>query len=239
MNGKNTFSSKLFTHRSDILFFVCGVVMLISEIWKQLVLTFAVGHGSYNWWYFPFQLCSIPMYVLLALPWLRRDMMRRTALVFLMSYGLLGGIAAFADTSGLHYPLAALTLHSFSWHILLILIGTGAGAAYISLLHRDGKKTLFSRTLACAFPLRPFLYSSLFYLLCCLAAEIFNLSLDRFGTINMFYINPAYRMQQIVFRDLVPVIGNPAAISLYIAVTVLGAFLLFLLWKLVFRLSIR
>ena len=87
-----------------------------------------------------------------------------------------------------------------------------------------------------AFPLRPFVYSSLLYLSCCLIAEFLNLSLDRFGTINMFYINPDYQMQQIIFRDLIPVIGNTNTILLYIASTVSGALILFLFWKLISRL---
>lgn len=49
-------------------FFTCGILMAASEIWKQLTLTFLINHGAYDWWYFPFQLCSIPMYICLILP---------------------------------------------------------------------------------------------------------------------------------------------------------------------------
>lgn len=239
MNKKNFSTLSYFSHISDIFFFLCGIIMLSSEIWKQFALTFTLGGGSYNWWYFPFQLCSIPMYILLAYPWLRHKNARLTILAFLMCYCLLGGIAVFADTSGLHYPLPALTIHSYLWHILLIIIGFTAGFTYICTLRSDKEKTLFSRTLFSAFPLRPFLYSTLLYLSCCLIAELLNLSLDKFGTINMFYINPDYRMQQVIFRNLLPFLGNTGVILLYIASTVLGAFLFFLLWKLVWRLSLR
>lgn len=239
MNSKKHLIPTNFSETSDILFFVCGIIMLISEIWKQLVLTFIIGVGSYNWWYFPFQLCSIPMYVLLAYPWLHRKNARLTLLAFLMCYCLLSGIAVFADTSGLHYPLPALTVHSYLWHIFLILLGITAGITYIRQLLSDKKKALFSRALSAAFPLRPFIYCSCLYLACCLIAELLNLSLDEFGTINMFYINPDYRMQQVVFRDLLPILGNAGAILLYIASTVLGAFLIFLFWKLIWRLTLR
>lgn len=239
MNSKKHLISANFSGISDIFFFVCGIIMLISEVWKQLILTFVLGGGSYNWWYFPFQLCSIPMYVLLAYPWLRRKNARLTLLAFLMCYCLLGGIAVFADTSGLHYPLPALTVHSYLWHIVLILLGITAGITYIRRLHFDRKRTLFSRALSAAFPLHPFIYCTCLYLACCLIAELLNLSLDKFGTINMFYINPDYRMQQVVFRDLLPIIGNTGTILLYIASTILGAFLLYLFWKLVWHLTLR
>ena len=236
MNSRKQLISIYFSYKSDIFFFACGILMFCSEIWKQFTLTFAIGGGSYIWWYFPFQLCSIPMYILLAYPWLRGSSARKTLLMFLMCYCLLGGIAVFADTSGLHYPLKALTVHSYLWHILLIILGITAGITYIRLLRSNEKKALFSRTLITAFPLRPFVYSSLLYLSCCLIAEFLNLSLDRFGTINMFYINPDYQMQQIIFRDLIPVIGNTNTLLLYIASTVSGALILFLFWKLISRL---
>ena len=106
-----------------------------------------------------------------------------------MSYCPLGGIAVFADTTGLHYPLPALTAFSYIWHILLIITGIAAGAVYLHLFCGI-RKALFSRTLSRAFPLRSFLYSTFLYLGCCLAAVLLNLFLDQYGKINLFYINP-------------------------------------------------
>lgn len=239
MERKLSLIEKYFPKISDRIFFLCGVLMLCSEIWKQLLLTFAVGNGIYDLWYLPFQLCSVPMYILLAYPWLRSDSLRRMLLAFLMTYCLMGGIIVFTDTSGLEYPLPELTAHSYIWHLLLILVGLGAGITYCRGLCSDAKNILFSRALSRVYPLRPFLYATLLYLSCCVVAEALNLTLDQYGLINMFYINPHYPMQQIVFRDLAPVTGNLIAVLLYVAVTVLGAFLLFLLWRPVSRLICR
>lgn len=239
MAKRSAFIETYFPQISDRIFFLCGVLMLCSEIWKQLVLTFSLGHGTYNWWYFPFQLCSIPMYLLLVYPWIRKEGARRMLLAFLMTYCPLGGIAVFADTSGLQYPLPALTVHSWTWHILLILVGISAGAVYFGRLRSSAKEILFSRALSEALPLRPFFHATVLYLSCCLIAELFNLTFDRFGLINMFYINPHLKMQQVIFRDLVPLIGNPGAILVYIAAAVSGAFLFFLIWNLIFRFLIR
>ena len=46
-------------------------------------------------------------------------------------------------------------------------------------------------------------------------------------------------MQQVVFRDLVSLIGNLPAILVYITATVAGAFLFFLVWNLLFRIIRR
>ena len=45
-----------------------GLILALSEIYKQLFLTLIVGHGTYDWWYFPFQLCSLLMYFCLFFP---------------------------------------------------------------------------------------------------------------------------------------------------------------------------
>ena len=120
MNRFSADKHKYFRRSSDRFFFLFGLLMLCSEIWKQLTLTFLVGHGVYNLWYFPFQLCSIPMYVFLILPFARGENVRRALLCFIMCYALLGGTAVFADTSGLHYSYAPLTVHSYLWHFLMI-----------------------------------------------------------------------------------------------------------------------
>lgn len=199
-------------------FLVCGLVMLFSEIWKQLTLTFTVNGGAYLWWYFPFQLCSIPMYVLLALPFSKKESVQKALMTFLMTFGLLGGMIVFADTSGLHYTLPALTAHSYSWHILLTVIGIAAGTACGSFL-----------------TLRDFRNAALLYLSCCLLAAVFNRAFDSFGEINLFYINPRHAMEQVVFTDLVPALGLRPVILLYIFMTVMGAGILWLVWHAVYR----
>lgn len=113
-----------------------------------------------------------------------------------------------------------LTIHSYLWHILLIVIGLTAGLSYT--------KTPAPRRLR----LRHFRDGTLLYLICCAAATLLNLLLDTFGTINMFYINPDYLMQQIGFSALIPYIGNTPAILIYILSTILGAAILFHIWSL-------
>lgn len=209
------------SYKFNRFFFICGILMSISEIWKQWYLTFALNEDSYQWWFFPFQLCSISMYVLLVLPWCKNLRIHNALLTFLMCYGLLGGIAVFADTSGLHYPVLCLTIHSYLWHILLIIIGAAAGAACTL----ENKYNIFHY--------RQIGDSTLLYLFCCLIAAFINKLFGTRGTINMFYINPYYKMQQIGFSSLVEYMGNITAILIYILATIFGACLLFCIWTLI------
>ena len=236
MNAISTNRKKYFSHSADKLFFTFGLLMLCSEIWKQLTLTFLVGHGVYNLWYFPFQLCSIPMYVFLALPFARPEKVRRALLCFIMCYALLGGTAVFADTSGLHYSYAPLTVHSYLWHFMMIGTAVFSGIVFFREQTQATSSLTFSRHPRLRLSLHAFAGATVLYLACCLIAVGINLSLDKYGTINMFYINPDYLMQQIVFRDIAARTGNLPSILIYVSSTVLGAFLLCLIWNGIFYL---
>lgn len=197
----------------DRFFFICGILMFISEIWKQCILTFVLGQGHYNWWYFPFQLCSLAMYLCLSLPLFSSERVRLAIYTFLMTYSLMGGIFVFFDTSGMHYPLAVLTVHSYAWHICLIGIGITAG---ISLL---GKLT--ARAMAGC---------TCIFFISCLLATLLNIILVRLGDINMFYISPYYYMSQVFFRNIAQFTGNGFGILFYIFTVFAGGWLFFLLW---------
>lgn len=205
------------------IFLCCGVLLALSEVWKQWTLTFLLNNGHYDWWYFPFQLCSIPMYICVALFFVHNLKIQRYLLSFLMDFGLLGGIFAFFDTSGMHYRYLPLTIHSFVWHVLLIIIGIYAGMTWRMVKGTD----------AGDFPLFPRDYrkAACIYLLCCLAALCLNLAFRRYGAINMFYINPYYPMQQKVFDQIAATLGNGTGILLYLLSTLAGARIFHQIWK--------
>lgn len=206
-------NKKIRSKINNRFYLLCGILLLTSELWKQLSLTFLINNGNYIWWYFPFQLCSIPMYVCLSIPFIKNTDLRGSLITFLMDYGLLGGIFAFFDTSGMHYTYFPLTIHSYLWHILLIIIGLHAG--------RD-HQTRYKQN--------HFLPATFLYLACCTLATIFNLTFYPYGDINMFYISPHYHMQQKVFCTIAQYCGDPAGCLIYILSTIFGAWWINQLW---------
>ena len=131
---------------------------------------------------------------------------------FLADFSLMSGAIVLLDTSGMHYGYAPLTLHSYLWHFTLVLLGIYAGTR-----ERDDGRYAFGGAVAV-------------YLVCCFIAEGINFCFDRFGIVNMFYINPHYYMVQIGFRSLLRFLPNRAVIVVYIIFTILGASLLHLFW---------
>lgn len=186
-----------------------GAFLLVTEVGKQLILTFVVNGGKYCWWYFPWQLCSIPMYVCLAAA---AGGSIDVCLSYLATFGLMGGAAAFFDTGGfvLDHPL--LTAHSYVWHFVIVGVGLFAVARRKSFR---------------------FLPPLLIYLGAAAVAEIINVAAFDAGCrpINMFYISPRYLFPLMVLKELVPVIGNAATIAVYILVCIAAAFLLNVLEK--------
>ena len=189
----------------------CGLILAVSEIYKQGFLYYIVNGGQYDWWYFPFQLCSIPMYLCLLLPFIKPRMSCRCVKAvhtFLQDFALLGGVMALAEPSGLMHPYLVLTLHGFIWHFILIFIGL-----YCAFAGLGGQSlSEFADTLP-------------FFCGCAAAATFINVASHPYGNADMFYISPYYPNGQVVFHQIALTIGTVPGNILYLLSVVLGGFL--------------
>lgn len=198
-------------HRFRSLLFFCGLILAVCELYKQAFLYVVVFHHSYNWWYFPFQLCSVPMYLCLLLPLLPDGRMRTSVLTFLQDFGILGGIMALLVPDGFLWEYITLTCHGFLWHFLLIFIGF-----YIAFSQQsDSTKAGYLSALP--------LYGA-----CCLIATAINLAVQYclwpYSYANMFYINPCFPSEQVVFHTIALTFGTPVGLIAYLAASCIGAF---------------
>lgn len=195
-----------------------GIFLIVTEIYKQLFYYYHIGNGSYQWWIFPFQLCSIPMYFCVIAPLLRRGKVKHAMLCFMTTFNLLGGAISFAEPSGLLHDYWTLTLHAFVWHMSLVFIGfyliaSGKGARTVSD-YKYAVGTFFVLALI-AF---------------CINLIFFDVS---GGSINMFYVGPR-NSPLIVFKQISEAAGWYVSTLLYIPALCIGAFLVFLpryLWE--------
>ena len=237
--------------KQNLLLNLLAVLFPLSEIWKQLLLTWANG-GVYRWWYFPFQLCSMPLY-LLPLRQLLALRLRRVPLLswlssvltdFLADFGLLAGLFAFADQTGMRYPLPALTLHSYLWHFAMIFLGL-----FLILSGRHSRSSSAARQGSAYAPGQPlsrfrraahenggekvrkssgFLPAAILFLILAGIAELLNFLLRGKGSIDMFYISPWEPSTQVILRDIAARLGRGPEILLYLGLILLGAGLIHL-----------
>lgn len=201
--------------KSDRILVSVGVLMLVLEIWKQITIWKVEYKGSYDIWYFPFQLCSTPMYMLLIYGLIGKTdkaamLVKKSILTFIEDYGMLGGIMALIVHEGLiHKGYMLLTIHGFIWHIIMVLL-----SLYIFLngLSYRGNRG-FLRTVP------------LFLGLSCIAFSL-NVLLHRYGDCDMFYISPYHNSSQMIYHDIDKVIGRPVGIVVYLISIVVGAYVI-------------
>lgn len=201
------------TRNSSRILFACGLVLALMEVYKQGFLYFIENSGRFDWWYFPFQLCSIPMYLCLAFPLLHSERAASTAAVFLRDFGLLGGFLALAVPPGLMHPYWTMTLHGFLWHFILIFAGL-----YCSFCG------------LCDDSMRGFLRTLPLFFACCLIATVINVAAGPASNADMFYISPYYPSTQPFFDRIAARFGVLPEIVFYLAATVCGGGLVHLIF---------
>lgn len=114
---------KLNNKQNKIFLGVIGALLLISEVIKIIFTSEVLNGGNFAYWVFPFQLCSIPMYLLLIIPFVKNEKFNAYLYEFLFSITLATAFITFAEPSGLHKDYVFLTLHSYLWHLILVFIG--------------------------------------------------------------------------------------------------------------------
>lgn len=194
--------------------FVTGLCMLMAEVLKQWFVFRYVFPGQRSAWFFPWQLCSMAMYLGALLP-LLKGKAEQAALVFLSTYSLLAAAAALILPLDMLRPQVLLFLHGFLYHAGMIVMGLAA-----FLLLKDRPSVIF----------RPAL---LLFLAMAAVAEIINVishALIRNPALeaNMFYITPYYPSTQPVIHEIAVTFGILPSVLIYLAVISLASFGLFL-----------
>lgn len=186
-----------------------GLILIVGELYKQLMNFSIVNEQNYDWWIFPFQLCSLPMYLCPLLPLIHNPKRHRILCTFLLDFNMMGAIATFIDPSGIFHSYWTLTLHGIIWHLILIFIGFFILFSHQADLTHQG----FFSTL----PL---------FAVFCVIAELLNALLHSHGNINLFYISPWEMSTQLIFGDIDRLLGRPAGIGIYILAMIAGAALI-------------
>ena len=193
-----------------ILFF-CGLLLSMSEVFKQFFCYYVIAENTYHWGEFPFQLCSIPMYLCLLVPWMKKGKLQRSLCSFMVLYNLLGGAISFAEPSGLLHEYLFLTAHSCIWHMLLVFVGL-----FLCLSKRGGTEK------------DDYAAATGIFMVLCTAAFALN-CLVQYGLgkeMNMFFVGPG-NSPIIVFKQISEWLGWYINTPIYIAAVCLGAYLIF------------
>lgn len=195
------------------ILFALGLLLAISEIFKQLFYYFVMMDNRYSWGDFPLQLCSIPMYMCLVVPWLKPGKLQRGMYSFMVLYNLLGGAISFAEPSGLLLDHWFLTIHALVWHMLLVFIGL-----FICISKRGGNRQ------------SDYVGATWTFVALCGIAFGLNcfVQLVLGEGMNMFFVGPG-NSPIVVFKQFSEWFGWYINTPIYIFAVSLGAYILFCL----------
>ena len=179
-----------------------GLIMILMEIWKQWFVPRYVYVGVKSTWFFPWQLCSMSMYVGFLL-FFARGRFRDALLVFLSSYNIVAALGALIFPYDMMRPQIPLFVHSFLYHGLMLVQSLGA----VLILKKTGRK--------------PFLPACILFCIMAAMAEVINvishhLIHDFSLEANMFNITPYYPSTQPVFHDIAVKLGILPEILIYL-----------------------
>ena len=191
---------------ADRAMIVFGCFFLAAELFKQIYLY--AGSKAFDVWFTPFQLCSLPIWLCLLFLFIKKPAAKTVLYTFLLDFNTMGAVFALVYPEDIIRRPLPLLLHGFLWHFAIIGLGI--------FIFRKRTPDLSGRGFIKTLPL---------FALCCLIAEILNVTLAPYGEINMFYISPVYRSMTPGIRQLEERSGILLGIAVYLVCLVLCAYL--------------
>lgn len=106
----------------NIVLFIYGLIFLSLEIYHEVNRYFTLGH--YDFSSFPFQFCSIPIYICLILPFIKKESIRTPFFYYLGIFCLIAGFVPIFVSQGqlCRWSNVFDTIRSFVWHILILQV---------------------------------------------------------------------------------------------------------------------
>lgn len=208
---------------------IYGLGALLLEALKQIIWSYsfdpAAGTGvwDYQWYAFPFQLCTTPIFVSLICAFLKKGPARDRLLSFLAFVSILGSLATALYPESCFVSTVLVDLHTMYLHF---------GSLVVSVyLLTSGE-------------IRPRLKNLLrgygVFLVFAALAELLNLAVYHSGVLqgesfNMFYISPYFPSSLPVFDRIQESLPFPVFLLIYLLAVFLGALLVFLIARLLPR----
>lgn len=174
------FFRKISERKFKTIIFIFWIVMVLFEVYKQIVYSFSVDGvvWDYQWYSFPFQFCSTPLYVLPFLIFLKEGKVKDGVILFICTFSLFAGVAVyFYPGDVFSTDLLGVQIQTMVHHGSQIIIGV-----YTAVYYKD------------KINVKTFLYSLPVFSVMVLIALILNIIMHSVTTetFNMFFISPYF-----------------------------------------------
>lgn len=210
---------------------VYGIIALILEILKQLVWSFNYDINAnivtwdYEWYAFPFQLCTTPIFVSLICLFLKKNKLRNYLLSYIAYITILGSISTMllpdsCFTTDILVNIHTMWLHLGSFVVSVYLLMTGEVKINIKNL----------------------MQAIIVFLIFVIIANtmniiVYNLDILNGETFNMFYISPYFESSLPVFDIIQRNVPYTVYLLIYILALSLGGFIIHFISNVIRKIS--
>ncbi|MBE7061905.1 MAG: hypothetical protein E7382_05155 [Clostridiales bacterium] len=187
---------------------ISWLIMVVLEAMKQLTYSYdgKALEWDYQWYAFPYQLCSTPLYVLPFIAFMKDCKVRDAMMSYMSTFSFFGGFAVFIYPNDVFVSTTAINIQTMIHHGLQIVLGI-----YFFVYNR--KKLSIKYHLSALF---------VFVALAIVAIalnEIVHASLIANGndeTFNMFYFSPHHGTHLPILSIICPLVPPVVFIFIYV-----------------------
>ncbi len=208
-----------------------AILSIVLEVYKQVNYTFSYEGGvitaDYQWYAFPFQFCSTPMYVGLLAGILRKGKVRDALCTYLGTYALFGGLVVMIYPAQVFISTIGINIQTMICHGSMLTVGIYLlGTQYIKLEHKSVLK---------AIPV----FIGLVTLATVMNEIAYVTGLLNTETFNMFFISPHCEGTLPVYSLVQGVVPYPWCMIIYVLIFTLAAYVMVLLAMLIKMLATK
>ena len=195
-----------------------AITVILLEIYKQITFSFANGTTfDYQWYAFPFQFCSTPMYIGLLAGLTKQGKVHRAACAYLATFAVFAGLCVMIYPGDVFIETVGINIQTMICHGTMIAVGIALLATgYVKLEHK---------TILRAIPI---------FAICVTLAMIMNEVVVKYHlvgdeTFNMFYISPHFTGTLPIYSEVQKIVPYPWNLVIYIAGFSLAAYVILLI----------
>lgn len=206
---------------------VYGIIALILEVLKQLIWSFNYDVITNNviwdfeWYAFPFQLCTTPIYISLICLLLKKGKIRDSLLAYLSYITIIGSITTMIMPDSCFVSDILVNIHTMWLHL-----GSFVVSVYL-LLNKEVELNFYR--------LKQAIIVFLIFVFIALTMNIiiYNLGILNGETFNMFYISPYFISSLPIFDVIQKSVPYIIFLLIYILSIILASFIIFGISKLI------
>ena len=111
-------------NKIDYTIFRLGLFLLTIEIYKQLIFAnLWYGLDEYQWYAFPLQFCSVPLFFFIIAPWLKNKILKQSIYEFIALFITVAGLAVMIVGGSVFTSNVSISVHTMLWHGAMAVAG--------------------------------------------------------------------------------------------------------------------